>query len=441
MKIRKIKRKKGIVEIVFTSILLLMCLAGCGKKEEDYRQIQVYKIDGTATVARAGSSMDVYENMQLQSGDVVETVANSYLQLKLDEDKYILLEPETKISLQATGNSADSNTAIFLEKGAIVNQLDNPLSEKSDYQVTTPNSTMAVRGTTFRVEITYDENGESFAKVAVYGGKVECMLVFPDGTTQEPVMIEPGTEVLVRGDQEESEYVMTKEASYDELKETVLDFLDMIISNGKELSITREEIEVLIEVQKALEEGEVEVEVVPEEEEEIQDEELEEETKPETIEQPKEEDKKEEQEQEEQKTEEQQSAVTPDNSSSESDSASSAGSSGGDSNSGASGDTSGGNSNSGGSEDNIGDGTSGDGTSELRNVVVKFVNSDKSPFAEKTICDVASDATEISIEQRPILQPTAEGKWMYGNSEFTDTTLTITKGQTEVIITWAPKVE
>ena len=209
----------------------MLILSACGNKEENYRQIQVYKIEGTATVARAGSSMDVYENMQLQSGDVIETVANSYLQLKLDEDKYILLEPETKISLQATGNSLDSNTAIFLEKGAIVNQLDNPLSEKSNYQVTTPNATMAVRGTTFRVEITYDQNGECFTKVTVYDGKVECMLVFPDGTVKDPVMIEVGTEVLVRGDSEESEYVVIGKATYEEIKAKVLNFLDISHSN------------------------------------------------------------------------------------------------------------------------------------------------------------------------------------------------------------------
>ena len=100
---KKKYRKTNAWGLIVTLLVVLGIMStGCGKKEADYRQIQVYKIDGTATVARAGSNMDVYENMQLQSGDVVETVGNSYLQLKLDEDKYILLEPDTKISLQAT---------------------------------------------------------------------------------------------------------------------------------------------------------------------------------------------------------------------------------------------------------------------------------------------------------------------------------------------------
>lgn len=255
------KFNKYIVMLMFL-FLTISGIAGCGEKEEDYRQIQVYKIDGTATVARQGSSMDAYENMQLQSGDVIETIAESYLQLKLDEDKYILIEPESKISLQATGNSVDSKTSIHLEKGAIVNQLDNPLSDNSSYEITTPNSTMAVRGTTFRVEITVDENGESYAKVAVYGGKVECNLVFPDGTIAEPLLVEKGTEVLIWGDDTQTEYVGSGQISYEEMKTVVMDFLKEIIDKGEELSITKEEI---VEIMQAIESLENEEETDEEE--------------------------------------------------------------------------------------------------------------------------------------------------------------------------------
>lgn len=441
------------IALIFSLITInILILTACGKKEEDYRQIQVYKIDGTATVARAGSNMDVYENMQLQSGDIVETAANSYVQLKLDEDKYILLEPETKISLQATGDSADSNTAIFLEKGAIVNQLDNPLSEKSDYQVTTPNSTMAVRGTTFRVEITYDENGESFAKVAVYGGKVECMLVFPDGSVQEPVMIEGNTEVLVRGDSEESEYVMTTTTSYEELREKVLEFLEVAIERGEELSISQEEIEVLIEAQQALEEGDAEVVVEENSEEELsQEETMEEEKQEEQIEEnqlqetPQEEleNETEEKKQEEQKQETQQPVTTPDNSGSDGDSSSSGSSSSGGSSSGGSsgsgeGDSSGGDGNSGGSGDASGD-TGNESTgdsSSTKDVTVQFFNRDNVLFAEKIILGVPSNVKEISLGELPLLQPELDGGWIYNGSRVkADTLLEFEEGK-PVTITW-----
>lgn len=233
-------------ERVIILLLLLACgvLFGCGKnKNEDYRQIQIYKIDGTAKVERQGRSMEAYHNMQLQSGDMVETIAESYVQLKLDEDKYILLEPDTKISLQASGNKVDSKTSIYLEKGAIVNQIDNPLSENSSYEVTTSNSTMAVRGTTFRVELTYDEKtGSSHTMVGVYGGKVESQLIFPDGTVGKPVMVDHGNQVLIRGDETDTEYVITENVNYEDLEDPVYEFLGDVVNRGKEISITKEEL-------------------------------------------------------------------------------------------------------------------------------------------------------------------------------------------------------
>lgn len=242
--------------IIMSVLLGSTFLCGCGNNKEEYRQIQVYKIDGTVKVERQGSSMDAYDNMQLQSEDVIETAADSYVQLKLDEDKYIMMEPDTKISLQASGNSVDSKTSIYVEQGAIVNQLEKPLSEESSYEVTTPNSTMAVRGTTFRVELTLDDNGDTHTSVAVYGGQVECKLVFPDGTTTEPVMVEPGTEVIIFGDEVKSEYVGSGNVSYEELRLKVLEFLEVVIEKGDKLSITKEELQVLKDALSSLTEEE-----------------------------------------------------------------------------------------------------------------------------------------------------------------------------------------
>jgi len=236
-------------------LIILLCLmifmVGCGNsKAEEYRQIQVYKTEGTVSIERQGSSMEAYDSMQLQSGDSIETAADSFVQLKLDEDKYILVESDSKISLQASGNEVDSKTSIYLEKGAIVNRLENALSEDSSYEVTTPNSTMAVRGTTFRVALSLDEKGDTHAAIAVYGGKVECKLVFPDGTEGKAVTIETGTEVLVFGNDETSEFVGTNNVNYEELELEVIEFLEIAIEKGEELSITKEEMQVIKEILK-----------------------------------------------------------------------------------------------------------------------------------------------------------------------------------------------
>lgn len=423
----KIWNSKNCQRIFLLSVVFILSLImGCGKKEEEYRQIQVYKIDGTATVERQESRMEVYENMQLSSGDMVETASNSYLQLKLDEDKYILLEPDSKICLQATGNSVDSNTSIFLEKGAIVNQIDNPLSEDSNYQVTTPNSTMAVRGTTFRVEITYDEKGDSYAKVAVYGGKVECNLVFPDGTVAEPLLAETGTQVLVWGDDKDSEYIENGNTSYEELKEKVIDFLGVIIDRGEELSITKEELAVLKEAIQELEESETEnkdedesivnsgqnpEETEPEvEEPEVEEpdpdlEENSEETKKkQNSEQPVNEEEK-----EEEKTQDEAPTQTPTASTEGSDSGESGGTTAGGATTG--GNTNGGNTNGGNTSGNNNTSTS------TKEITVRFCNSDGLEFATKKMYVKANAITVSGTDiSTPVLQPTASGGWGIGDS-------------------------
>ena len=438
--------KKSWKVLGLLMVFVFLFIAGCGNKEEEYRQIQVYKLEGKVTIHRQGSSMDAYDNMQLQSGDEIETEVNSSVQLKLDEDKYILVEPESKISLQATGNDADSKTSIYLEKGAIVNQLDKPLNDKSSYQVTTPNSTMAVRGTSFRVEIACNEKGEVYAKIAVFDGKVECNLVFADGTIAEPMMIEAGTEVQVFADETKTEYIGSGAISYEEMKLITLNFLEEIIERGEELSISKEELEELKEVAIALEEEnlteEEEAEEIAEEElesdeEDALDEEGEDESLPkktgevdlsdenQTEKDKTQEDMKEKTEQVESST----STIVPDNSSGNTDSGSSSTENGSNGNS--SGNTDSGSSSTGnGSNEN-----SSSNTGQSKSITVNFVveqmgeSGSTAVFATK-VMSVDSECTEIAVSDIsiPLLQPAADGFWDFveGDSiEIVNNTVTI----------------
>ncbi len=254
----KLKKTKYGKISIFTAICMLAfaCIfAGCGQsKEEAYRLIKVLEISGTAGVERQGDVMEAYPDMQLQSGDIVTTGEGSYAQLRLDEDKYILLEAETKIILEASGNGQDSKTTIRLEQGAIVNRLDNELNDNSSYQVTVPNSTMAVRGTIFRVEVTYDDVNGCNAVLSVYDGTVQCNLKLPDQSLDtNDVMVVKGTQVLVWGDETDARYADTKDVEYRELEKEVLQFLYSAIENEHELSIAEEELMLIIEAAEQLE--------------------------------------------------------------------------------------------------------------------------------------------------------------------------------------------
>lgn len=235
------------------------------KKEESYRDIKVMSIKGTATVERASvGSLDAYEDMKLESGDRLSVDSSSSLILSMDDNKYAMLEPGSSLTLEADGTRENSRTIIHLESGAVMNYLSEKLSEKSSYEVTVPNSTMAVRGTVFRVAIVYDEDGDSYTTVQVFDGIVGCRLVFPDGTiSEEEVQLAPGKEVLIHGDTEISEYVGDKghDIDYTTLNREALEFLLFCIDDGSDLCLTREEVEELLRRLDQTEEPEESAEV------------------------------------------------------------------------------------------------------------------------------------------------------------------------------------
>ena len=242
-------KKYGIVMMAL--LFLAVIASGCGKKKvEAYRNIKVMSINGSATVERASvGTLDAYADMKLENGDRLSVDGSSSLTLSMDDDKYAMLEPGSSLTLEADGTKENSRTVIHLEAGAVMNYLSQKLNEGSSYEVTVPNSTMAVRGTVFRVAIAYDENGESYTTVQVFEGIVGCRLVFPDGTiSEEEVQLAPGKEVLIHGDTSISEYVGDKghDIDYTTLNREALEFLLFCIDDGADLCIPREEVEELL---------------------------------------------------------------------------------------------------------------------------------------------------------------------------------------------------
>lgn len=188
----------GIGTAVIVAIVAIVLVILLKKDEDSYRQIKVYQVDGKAEVVRNNDrTIEAYKNMNLQSQDLVNTSEDSYLYAELDGDKYILLEPLTKVYIEATGTAQKGKIRIRLEEGAIVNCLDNKLSEGSSYEVNTPSSTMAVRGTSFRIEVTKGKSGECTTKLSVFEGSVGCNLIQPDGSVGAEIPIEKGKNIEI----------------------------------------------------------------------------------------------------------------------------------------------------------------------------------------------------------------------------------------------------
>ena len=216
------------VVLIIAVIVVVLLLSN---KKDAYRVIKIYEVEGTAFVQRDGiDDIEPYANMLLESGDTVRVDEGS-MTLKLDEDKYIYVEPDTEFSLVAEGSSANSKTLIELKKGAITNEIQDKLSTESAYEVNTPNSTMAVRGTIFRVEVTFDENGVCYTKLSTLEGKVVSQLVYPDGTiSDKEVLVGRGYEVIIYQDDEKTDYLTDVDAiDFSQLPQTVQEKFKEII--------------------------------------------------------------------------------------------------------------------------------------------------------------------------------------------------------------------
>lgn len=134
--------------IVAASILLF------GKKDDTYRVIKVMTAEGHSYVSRGDfDDIEAYSGMALQSGDSIHVDGNSSLVIMLDEDKVAYVEQNTDFNIIAEGTAKDSRSKIELVRGALTCEITNTLNAGSSYEVNTPNSTMAVIGTSFRLEV------------------------------------------------------------------------------------------------------------------------------------------------------------------------------------------------------------------------------------------------------------------------------------------------
>ncbi len=243
------KKKAFIIAVIALAVLAVAATVIFLKvfKKDEYRILKVFEFEGVAKVVRDQiGEIEPYVNMVLESGDDI-TLESGKMCLQADEDKYIYLEEGTEIVLKASGNSASSKTTIELLDGAITNDIQNKLLNESTYEINTPNSTMSVRGTVFRVYVYY-KDGVKYTKVSVFDGKVTTRLKYKDGTfSDKTVDVEKGKEVLIYEDDKTTDYVSDPtDIDYSDLPDYVLELLIGVIDEGRELIPTREELEALL---------------------------------------------------------------------------------------------------------------------------------------------------------------------------------------------------
>ena len=217
-------------------------------REETYRTISIEELSGITLVTSEGKdAANAYEGMHLYSGDDVAVQKESDMTMVLDMDKYVYAEPETHFWLECAGDAENSQTVIRMDAGSILNRIKDNLNEGEVYQVDTPNSTMAVRGTVFRVTVYRGEDDLVYTLVEVFEGKVQIDLKTEDGEYNGvSETFGPGESALIRGNSEFSEFVVGEdglikhEIAYKEIPQNTAKVLVKYIDEKEELCIGKE---------------------------------------------------------------------------------------------------------------------------------------------------------------------------------------------------------
>lgn len=230
------KKEKGmqkkmyivIAAVAVVAIATLALILAAGRKEETYRSIKIIELEGGVTIEREGVGvLAASSNMNLISGDAVKTEQDAYAVLQLDSDKYVMLAESGSMTVVAEGDEANSRTSIQLDSGSVLNEIQNPLSSGSSYDIVTPNATMSVRGTVFEVR-----KGADGIEVLVYDGKVAVGL---DG--MEPALYEAGEYTQFTADENPRFIVERTEITEEHLNPQFMDRLEQINSQSRELNL------------------------------------------------------------------------------------------------------------------------------------------------------------------------------------------------------------
>lgn len=202
MREKSIGRSNLKIIAVFAAVILagvfISQLTGCG---EEYRTVCVVETKGVVEAVKDKIVYPAYSGMMLQEGYSIETIGDSFVRLVLDGDKYVKLEPGSKLVCEALGTVGSGKTKLSLEKGSMTAELVSPLKDDEEFTVNTPNAVLAVRGTFFRVDLNEVEDGDLVADVLTYGGQVAIRRILPTGKiVNEEVLIDAGYKVQVNMD-------------------------------------------------------------------------------------------------------------------------------------------------------------------------------------------------------------------------------------------------
>ena len=117
----------------------------------------VLRVTGKATITSTdGQIREVEKNTKIASTDIISTSARSYVRMKLNDDSYIMVRPDSRMSVDDfkydRKKQAENRGLFSLLKGGF-RVLTGLISDKKKYKYQTSVATLGIRGTEFSVRV------------------------------------------------------------------------------------------------------------------------------------------------------------------------------------------------------------------------------------------------------------------------------------------------
>ena len=150
-------------------------LTGCAKKND--RKMSLVEVDGTIGIERGKKTISAERGTELKSGDVIVTGERSGARIRIDDDKFLYLGASSNVLLTVNGTADNGKTIVFIQKGSVMTEVKRKLNAASSFDVVTPNTSMAIRGTKTLTEVYEDILGAIKTSAAVVEGQVSFKTV------------------------------------------------------------------------------------------------------------------------------------------------------------------------------------------------------------------------------------------------------------------------
>ena len=151
------KKKKKLPIIIGAAIVAVIAIIILVIALGGHRVIKINSTVGTVSLDRNSSDKEIVNGMNLKSGDKVTTGQDGLVELLVDEDKHILAKENTRFKIISKGDENKGKLKIKLEYGSTLIGIDSKLEDGQEVELETPNASLSVRGTTFKVDYNPDE--------------------------------------------------------------------------------------------------------------------------------------------------------------------------------------------------------------------------------------------------------------------------------------------